>query len=100
MSMHEIGILTASDANDESLFATMYDGVNGSLVRVYGEDGGLDIEFGNSDFELQENSSIIVRTSGVLQFTSSSEVLHLSMWFERAAMWLAMMEEQQGEGEY
>lgn len=100
MTTHEIGILTASDVNDESLFATMYDGVNGSLVRVYGEDGGLDIEFGNSDFELQESSSIIIRTSGVLQFTSSSEVLHLSMWFERAAMWLAMMEEKQGEGEY
>ena len=100
MTTHEIGILTATDVNDESLFVTQFDGVNGSLVRVYGEDGGLDIEFGNSHFELQESSSIIMRTSGVLQFTSSAEVLQLSMWFERAAMWLAMREEQEGESDY
>ena len=94
--MQEIGILSATDVNGETLLATMYDGSRGSLVRLYSESSGLtqDYSMAVGGADAVDTPSVIVRTSGSLQLISADEVMHLSMWLERAAMWMAMREEQ------
>lgn len=90
--MQEIGILTGEDGKGDQFFAATYDGAEGQLMRIVSADGAI-----AEDFESVVPLSIVVMTTtGAVQFASAEEVQQVALWFERAAMWMAMREEMEG----
>ena len=90
--MQEIGILTGEDAKGDQFFAATYDGDDGQLMRLVAVDGSLAEDFS----DVVPVTSVVMTVTGPVQFMSASEVQQVSLWFERAAMWLAMKEELEG----
>lgn len=87
--MREVGILTGTDPKGDQIFAATYDGDDGPLMSLVGSDGSLSETFD----DLVELDSIVITTTAPVQLLSVEEVMQMAVWFERAAMWLAMKEE-------
>lgn len=90
--MKEVGILTGTDAKGDQIFAATYDGDDGPLMTLVGTDGHLSETFD----DLVGLDSVVVTTTAPVQLLSVEEVMQMAVWFERAAMWLAMKEEMDG----
>lgn len=90
--MREIGILTGEDGKGDQFFAATYDGDDGQLMRIVAADGSIAEDFS----DVVPMSSVVLTTTGAVQFISAEEVQQVALWFERAAMWMAMREEFEG----
>ena len=88
--MREIGILTGTDPKGDQIFAATYDGDEGQLMCVAKDQDWELFE------DLVEMDSVVLTVTAPVQLISADEVMQMAVWFERAAMWLAMKEGLEG----
>ena len=90
--MKEIGILSGTDPKGDQIFAATYDGEDGQLMALSNEGGHIFEVFD----DLVEMDSVVLTVTAPVQLISADEVMQMAVWFERAAMWLAMKEGLEG----